>query len=376
MCITDAFTKYAEVIAIPDKQAETVSNEIFTNWICRFGSPLQIHSDGEKEFCNKLSDELYDLLDIKHTKTSPAHPQCNSQVEVFNKTVAKYLSSFVNTSTLDWEQYIPALMFAYNTSYHSTIMSTPFELLYGMKPRLPSFPNQDIQRLHYGESFASQRLQILQKARSIAFESMKKQGEGYRVQFDNRATPHSYKVGDQVLYHEQTFVGRNKKLAPKWLGPATVVRVNETNVHIKCKSGKVKLLNVSHIKLFNLPQSQHNPAEEDEFDFLDSDQTSPSPHPPNEVLSEPQAERAQTRALTCLLHERHTINFVEADLRAQLSRICVHLYRDGLNLESLPEADQLLWKSFSVQDIHFFLSGQRDHTPDYSHYLKIYKQPQ
>jgi hypothetical protein len=43
-----------------------------------------------------------------------------------------------------------------------------------MKPRLPSFPNQDIQRLHYGESFASQRLQILQKARSVAFENAQK----------------------------------------------------------------------------------------------------------------------------------------------------------------------------------------------------------
>jgi transposase InsO family protein len=71
------------------------------------GPPIQIHSDMGKEFCNKLSDELFQKLDIQHTKTSPAHPQCNAQVEVFNKTVAKYLSSFVDQSTLDWEQYIP-----------------------------------------------------------------------------------------------------------------------------------------------------------------------------------------------------------------------------------------------------------------------------
>ena len=45
LCITDAFTKYAEVISIPDKKAVTLSNEIFTNWICRFGSPLQVHSN-------------------------------------------------------------------------------------------------------------------------------------------------------------------------------------------------------------------------------------------------------------------------------------------------------------------------------------------
>ncbi len=114
--------------------------EIFIHWICRFGSPIQIHSDNGTEFVNKLSKELFKLLEIKHTTTTPGHPQCNAQAEVFNKTMAKYLASFVDESTLDWEQYLPALQFSYNTSYHSTIQTTPFELLYGMKPRTPSIP--------------------------------------------------------------------------------------------------------------------------------------------------------------------------------------------------------------------------------------------
>ena len=96
LCITEVFTKYTEVIPILDKLAVTVSNEIFTNQICSFGSPLQVHSDGGKEFCNKIAGELYSLLNIKHTKTSPAHPQCNAQVKVFNKTLAKYLAYFVD----------------------------------------------------------------------------------------------------------------------------------------------------------------------------------------------------------------------------------------------------------------------------------------
>jgi hypothetical protein len=53
---------------------------------------------------------------------------------------------------LDWENFLPALMLSYNTSYHSTIAMTPFELLFGEKPRLLSFPNPNIQRLHYGKS--------------------------------------------------------------------------------------------------------------------------------------------------------------------------------------------------------------------------------
>ena len=48
LCMTNAFTKYADVVAIPDKTALTVSNEIFTHWICRFGTPIQMHSDGGK----------------------------------------------------------------------------------------------------------------------------------------------------------------------------------------------------------------------------------------------------------------------------------------------------------------------------------------
>jgi len=86
--------------------------------------------------------------------TTPGQPQCNAQAEVFNKTMAKYLASFVDGSTMDWEQYLPALQFSYNTSYHSTILTTPFELLYGMKPCSPSNPGQDIQRKFYCESFA------------------------------------------------------------------------------------------------------------------------------------------------------------------------------------------------------------------------------
>jgi len=124
LVMTDAFTKYAEAIAIPDKQAETVAMEIFVHWICCFGSPIQIHSDNSTEFVNKLNKELFKLLDFKHSTTKPGHPQCNAQAEVFNKTMAKYLASFVDESTLDWEQYLPALQFSYNTSYHSTIATT------------------------------------------------------------------------------------------------------------------------------------------------------------------------------------------------------------------------------------------------------------
>jgi hypothetical protein len=78
-------------------------------------------------------------MNISHTKTSPAHPQCNAQVEVFNKMVKKFLQSFVDDTTLNWETFLLALAISYNTSYHSTIATTLFELLLGEKSWQPSF---------------------------------------------------------------------------------------------------------------------------------------------------------------------------------------------------------------------------------------------
>jgi hypothetical protein len=111
---------------------------------------------------------LFELLNLQHSKTSPYHPQFNSQVEVFNKTVKKYLASYVDKTTLNWQDFLPALMLAYNTSYPSTIATTPFEFLFGVKPRLPSLPAPEIECQHYGESFAAERLQILQHACKVA----------------------------------------------------------------------------------------------------------------------------------------------------------------------------------------------------------------
>ncbi len=54
LCITDAFTKYAIVTSIPNKDAQTVAKAIFEQWFYKFGIPAQIHTDGGIEFVNKL----------------------------------------------------------------------------------------------------------------------------------------------------------------------------------------------------------------------------------------------------------------------------------------------------------------------------------
>ncbi len=76
---------------IANEDAEMVADAIYKEWFSKFGIPAQIHTDGSKEFVNKLSAKLFQLLNISNTKALLAHPQCNAQVEVFNKTIKKFL---------------------------------------------------------------------------------------------------------------------------------------------------------------------------------------------------------------------------------------------------------------------------------------------
>ena len=77
---------------------------------------------------------------FKHTHTTPYHPQANSAVEIINKTVQKYLASFVDATTLDWPLLIAPMQFSYNTSINSSTKVSPMNsfltivLLTGLGP--------------------------------------------------------------------------------------------------------------------------------------------------------------------------------------------------------------------------------------------------
>ncbi len=155
----------------------------------------------------------------------------------------------MDDTTLNWETFLPALAISYNTSYHSTISTTPFELLFGEKARLPSFPNEDIQQLHYGETSAAERFNLLQKLRAKAHQSATEQGLKSKATFDRNTVPHNFKIGDKVLISNDFYVGKNPKLAPTYTGPGEIIDINDTNVKVKINN-KIKILDVNKLKLF------------------------------------------------------------------------------------------------------------------------------
>jgi hypothetical protein len=170
----------------------------------------------------------------------------------------------VEDTTLNWETFLPALAISYNSSYHSTIATTPFELLFGEKARLPSFPNEGIQQIHYGETSAAERFNLLQKLRTKAHQSATEQGLKSKATFDKNTVTHKFKIGDKVLISSNFYIGKKPKLAPTFTGPGEIIDINDTNAKVKINN-KIKILNVNKLKLF----LQNDETEESQT-FLDN----------------------------------------------------------------------------------------------------------
>ena len=107
-------------------------------------------------------------------------------------------------------------MFSYNTSFHATIKASPFQLTFGMDPRLPSFPASDLKIVHYGEGPVSQHLQTLQRARQIAAENIVKSGLKSEENFNKKALPkpNLFKKDQLILLNNPVFTSKNKKFCP------------------------------------------------------------------------------------------------------------------------------------------------------------------
>jgi len=246
LCITDAFTKYVELVVLPNKEALTVATALLNRWICRHGLPLEFITDQGKEFTNKMAEKLFQSLDVRHSTTASYHPQCNSQAEVCNKTIAKYLAAFVDESTLDWEMYVPALAFAYNTSYHRSVKATPFCLTFGLEARLPSFFAPDFHRLHSSDSNLIDRLHA---ARQLAVQHNLEATEVQKKYFDKTATHHTYHEGQFVLMEDFNFLNKNRKLAPRFSGPFRILRVKGAhNLELLLTNGRKIVVNVARVK--------------------------------------------------------------------------------------------------------------------------------
>jgi len=126
----DSTTSWPEAFPTKTTSAEEVAQILYKEIICRYGTIENLVTDGGSFFHNKLIAELCKLLKIKHTFSSPHHPQGDEKCERKNQTIIKLLRLECKDQT-EWAERVPSVLYSYRANVATPLDVSPYFALYG-----------------------------------------------------------------------------------------------------------------------------------------------------------------------------------------------------------------------------------------------------
>ena len=137
LVITEYLTRWCEAIVLSDAMVSSVAHALLQRVIFPHGCPRQLLSNQGSQFRSEVIRILSHSLGITQIFTSLYHPQSNRLTEHLNWTIKQVISAYVDPLHQSWDQVLPFVVHAYNTSVQESTRISPFRALYGRNPRLP-----------------------------------------------------------------------------------------------------------------------------------------------------------------------------------------------------------------------------------------------
>ena len=138
LVMTDHFTRYALAVVTKDQMAKTVVKVFYKHFIAVFGAPAKLLSDRGANFTSALVEELCSTFGIQKCRTTAYHAQCNGQVEHFHQTLFHMIGKLSRDKKAQWEQHLPELLQAYNSTQLVVTGYSLHYLMFGRHPHLPA----------------------------------------------------------------------------------------------------------------------------------------------------------------------------------------------------------------------------------------------
>ena len=230
---------------MPNSEATTIANTLYRGVVCRHGAPKILLSDRGPNLTGRIMSNLNKLLGIRHITTTPYHPQSNAKVERFHRTLNDALSQLVNKSHTNWDAHVDSVLFAYTTSVVESLQESPFFLIYGRDPALPTdawiaaeedkdspLESMEALRLHKSnllETFVRTYRQVHRLAKANKERAVEK--------FNANQKPVHFFAGDLVILWKpprrtkNAEVDNSKKFAFRGHGPCRVIQVHDKDVY-------------------------------------------------------------------------------------------------------------------------------------------------
>lgn len=229
LVFVDRLSKMAHFI--PTKQTVTAPEvaRLFIDNVYRLhGLPKSIVSDRDPRFTGNFWRSLFKILKTKLNMTTAFHPQADGQTERTNRTWQAIMRHYVNHKPQDWDLQLSLVEFAYNNSPSMSTGISPFKIVYGRDPLVPSSflsdeqPSTNIAALEDFIQDVYERVHLAQDAMQDA--QVRQERYANLARRDD-----AFQVGDQVLLSTEDlnvkFEPKVSKLQHKFVGPFMIVEV-------------------------------------------------------------------------------------------------------------------------------------------------------
>jgi hypothetical protein len=196
-----------------------------------FGMPHTFISDRDPRALSDFFEAFVKIMNVKHEFATARHQQTDGKCERMIRTFKNILKPYLNYSGTNWIGLLPLLEFNINNSRNSTGY-TPFEI---DGVRIPSEPGAPVSPEYLRVMRPVDRKDILELQEAIEYigtlvrHRLEENQISQAKYYDRNKEAIRFQEGDTVMLNTSgldidVLHGRPAKLAPKWVGPFTVVR--------------------------------------------------------------------------------------------------------------------------------------------------------
>jgi transposase InsO family protein len=261
LVIQNRLSRYIAFISMKNQTAEFVARYFLVEWACKYGAPKKLITDRGSNFMSTVFAQLCKFLGTMHSPTCAYRPQGNAENEQSHQQLHAYIAMYTDEASAEnWDLLLQYAAWVHNTSVHTALGKSPFEILTGQSPRnisgilKPDEAEQQFDSLQQYLGMKQDQLGCLRLEAAAIIEKAQASAIQQRNKFARVPT---YQVGDEVWVELHATHLINKKWNKKYDGPYVIKEIilpQVVTVFLKSDPAFVDLFHTTHIRRY-IPRS-------------------------------------------------------------------------------------------------------------------------